>query len=140
MSQLKFSSVPEYDPKKFQVQGLPLGTALLKILRGIQTEWELSDSEMAEILNRSPSTYSTWKQTNSLSVSPDKPTPNDQVIFAFIDIYDLVSDLIYTLDQRKEWIRQKNEAFGNKSPLEIMKTGASNLFRFKEYMIRLMNP
>lgn len=140
MGLLKFSSVPIVSPNRYQHAGLTLGSAIFKILRGIQEEWDFTDSEMAEILQRSPSTYHTWKQSESVSISAERPSANDQTIFAFIDVFDAVSALFYRLEERKQWLRTKNLAFNSESPLDVMKASSENVFRLRDYLNRLINP
>ena len=140
MGLLKFSSVPIVNPSRFQHTGFPLGAAIFKILRGIQDEWGLTDSEMADVLQRSPSTYHTWKQSESVTISSERPSANDQVIFAFIDVFDSVSALFYRLEERKKWLRTANPAFNDRSPLDIMRASSENVFRLRDYLQRLVSP
>ncbi len=140
MTAIRFYSTPTVDPAQFQTGSHPIGNSLYKILKGIQAEWGLLDSEMADILQRTPSTYGTWTSNKSVSISKDHPSANDQAIFAFIDIFDLVSSLLYREEQRKEWIRKSNPALDGKSPLDVMRSSAENLFEFKHYLERLANP
>lgn len=140
MTAIRFYSAQTVDPSRFSVGTKPIGTSIYKILKGIQGEWGLIDSEMADILQRTPSTYGTWGAAKSVSISADRPSANDQIIFAFIDIFDLVSSLIYREEQRKEWIRKQNPALGGRSPLDIMRNSAEDLFEFRHYLQRLINP
>ena len=140
MSAIRFYSAQTVDPTRFRNASNPIGNSIYKMLKGIQGEWGLIDSEMADILQRTPSTYGTWGTAQSVSISADRPSANDQTIFAFIDIFDLVSSLIYREEQRKEWIRKPNPALGGKSPLEIMRNSAEDLFEFRHYLQRLINP
>lgn len=140
MTAIRFYSAQTVDPSRFRVGTNPIGTSIYKILKGIQGEWGLIDSEMADILQRTPSTYGTWGTAQSVSISADRPSANDQIIFAFIDIFDLVSNLIYREEQRKEWIRKPNPALGGKSPLDVMRNSAEDLFGFRHYLQRLINP
>lgn len=140
MGLLKFSSVPVKDLTSFRATGLPVGAAIFKILKGIQGEWALLDIDMAEILQRTPSTYATWKLSESVGISQDRPSANDQIIFAFIDIYDLVSALFYREDQRRQWLREPNQAFGGVTPLEIMKRSSANVYELRDFLQRLLNP
>jgi hypothetical protein len=140
MTAIRFYSAQTVDPIRFRVGANPIGNSIYKMLKGIQGEWGLIDSEMADILQRTPSTYGTWGTAQSVSISVDRPSANDQTIFAFIDIFDLVSSLIYREEQRREWIRKPNPALGGKSPLEIMRNSAEALFEFRHYLQRLINP
>lgn len=140
MTAIRFHSALPIDPKKFSAGAIPVGASIFKILKGIQKEWGLLDSEMADILQRTPSTYGTWGASKSVSISVDRPSANDQIIFAFIDTYDLVSSLIYRVEQRGEWIKKPNQALGGKSPLETIRSSAENLFEFRHYLQRLLNP
>lgn len=140
MTAIRFYSTQALDPSQFHLETGPIGTSIYKILKGIQGKWGLIDSEMADILQRTPSTYGTWGTAQSVSISVDRLSANDQIIFALIDIFDLVSSLIYREEQRKEWIRKQNPALGGKSPLDIMRNSAEDLFEFRHYLQRLINP
>jgi hypothetical protein len=140
MTAIRFYSAQTVDPRRFRIGANPVGNSIFKILKGIQSEWGLIDSEMADVLQRTPSTYGTWSSSQSVSISIDRPSANDQIIFAFIDIYDLVSSIMYREDQRREWIRKANPALGNKSPLDVMRSSAEDLFEFRHYLQRLINP
>ena len=140
MTALKFYSAPTVDPNKFRVGTSPIGASIFKILKGIQGELKLLDSETADALQRTPSTFGTWNTSQSVSISTERPSANDQIIFAFIDIYDLISALVYREEQRAEWVRKSNPAFGGKSPLDVMRNSAEDLFELRHYLQRLINP
>jgi len=136
----QFKSAAIEDLSKYQFGESTIEASLFKMVKGIQKELGLSKSELANILQRSVSTIGTWDSAESITVQKSKPSPNDQVIIAFIDIFDLSSNLFYREDQKLKWFKSPNKAFGGLSPLDEMKVSADRLFKVRDYLEYLGNP
>lgn len=111
-----------------------LKIALAKILFGIERTWKLKPNELAEILHRAPSTVANWKRNESVSVSSDKPSPNDSQIYGFIELYDSLSAFFVCVEDQTGWLRTKSPDFGDKSPLDLLKKEVKYLYKLHEWI------
>ena len=118
-----------------------LTEALFRILEGICNSWQLSPTtELAEILQRQPSTVSDWFTRKHVHVSPSKPSPNDLLIYEFIDFYDSVSSLFLRSGDQIKWLRSVSTDFGNRSLLQLLKTDPKNIYALHEWINHTRQP
>jgi hypothetical protein len=117
-----------------------LGSALFKVLEGISKSWDLDQTELAAILHRDPSTLSTWKKSKSVTVSKDRPAPNDVQIYELIEFFDSLSSMLFRKEDQTKWLRTPSIEFGKKSPLALLKENPKNLFVLREYVDRVARP
>lgn len=115
-----------------------LKSALYRVLLGIENAWEIEQTDLADILHRSPSTISEWKSKKAVSVSIH-PSPNDVQIYELIELYDSVSSLFVRVEDQIGWLKTKSRDFGGKSPIELLKIQPKNLFALREWVDHLVN-
>ena len=116
------------------------GSSLFKVVFGIMREWELTQEELATILNKPPSTISEWKKNKFIPFSK-RPTNDEYQIIQFIEFYKLLSDFFASIEDRTSWIRDKNKALGEASPFEFIKVNPPrNLALLNDLIRRLANP
>ncbi len=120
--------------------GNDLKVALFHVLFGIEGNWQLEQNDLAGILHRSPSTISDWKRNESVSVSPENPSPNDAQIYEFIELYDSVSSFFVRVEDQISWLKSISRDFGGKSPIQLMKDHSKNLYALREWIDHLARP
>lgn len=115
--------------------------AIFKILKGIQNEWELEDADLARILHISISTLNDWNSSKLVPITPiESNLELHAKVCSFIDIFDLVSSLIYRKEERKKWIHKKNNGFGDISPLDVMKESPKKLYELRSFLMKIKYP
>ena len=117
-----------------------LGSALYKVLEGIRKTWQLGQNDLASILHREPSTISTWKNQQSVSVSKENPSPNDAQIFELVEFFDSLTSLIVRDEDQIQWLKTKSVEFGDKCPMELLRVNSKNLFALREHIDRIARP
>jgi hypothetical protein len=123
------------DPKaQWSLEDLKSG--LFLSVTGIENTWNLSQSDIAEVLHRSASTISDWKAKGKIHVSKN-PDPNDKVIYEFIEFYDSVSSFFSRTSDQIKWLKTSSKDFKNESPLSLLKKDIKNLYFLREWMDRL---
>lgn len=135
---LKKSAVHSSPPHRGT--GNDLKAALFHVLFGIEETWKLEQNDLAGILHRSPSTISDWKNKEEVSVSPERPSPNDAQIYELIEFYDSVSSLFVRVEDQMSWLKSASVDFGNRSPLELLKLTPKNLYVLREWIDHLARP
>ena len=115
------------------------GRALYKVIFGILDEWSLSQQELSTLVNRTPTTISEWKKKESISVSKHLDM-NDYQLLEFIELYKVLTNLFVFTKDRTSWLREPNEGFGNKSPLDLIKSDPRNLHTIRLLMSKIANP
>ena len=115
------------------------GKALYKILFGILEELDMTQKELAILVNRNQTTISEWAKRKSVSVSK-KMDMNDYQIFEFIDLYKSLSNFFSFKKDRIQWLREKNVGLNNQRPLDLIAEDPRNLSRIKNLVNRLANP
>jgi hypothetical protein len=123
----------------FAGQSKALKQALYEILFGIQNTWQLGQSDLAAILHRSESTISDWKSKKSVSVSAE-PSPNDLVIYEFIEFYDSLCSTLGRVEDQLRWLKQISPDFGGESPLELIQKHPKNLYILRDWLDRASRP
>jgi hypothetical protein len=115
------------------------GKALYKVVFGILKEWDLSQEELALLLNRTPTTISEWKKREFISISKN-PDMNAYQIFEFIELYKGLTNLFVSVKDRVAWLREINEGLNNTSPLQLIQEDPRNLHSIRNLLSRLANP
>lgn len=115
------------------------GTTLFKIVAGIQNEWELTGSELAILVNKSEPTISNWKRKQEVQWGGGKSN-DDLRVLEFLGLYADLTTLFAEKSARVSWLREPNEGFKGKSPLQLIEEDPRNLIYIRHVLSRLGNP
>ncbi len=115
------------------------GRALFKIIFGIMREWDLTQSELATLVGRQPTTISDWKKKEFISTSK-APDMNDIQLFEFIELYKALTNFFVLTKDRVAWLREANDGMNKKAPLDLIKEDPRNLLYVRNILSHLSNP
>ncbi|MBV8689635.1 MAG: DUF2384 domain-containing protein [Candidatus Eremiobacteraeota bacterium] len=109
----------------------PTNTAKVAVqaARYIADAWKLRRPDLAALLDVKPSTLRHW--------GDEPPALRDSIlerVSHLIGIYDDLHRLFGDHPYADEWIRVRNAAFGDRTPLSLMTHGFTELVRVRDYL------
>jgi hypothetical protein len=113
--------------------------ALFKVIFGILKEWDLSQDELAILVNRRATTISEWKKKESIALSKSLDM-NDYQVLELIELYKVLTNIFVSIKDRVSWLRETNIGLGHKSPIALIKEDPRNLSHIRKLMSKIANP
>lgn len=113
--------------------------AYYDMVNGASKELDITTSALADILKIHKQRIYEWKSNNSIPFND--PTKQAEIqLNTFITLYNQLSSFYLSIGDAVQWLKEPNQAFGGKSPIQYMANEPYGLKEVVDYLRHRMNP
>lgn len=109
--------------------------AVAKALEHLAKQWEISGTEIAQLLRVPPNTVNDWRAKGKvpLAFGEDRLDPRAEVILHLLACQRSLESMFRNAEDQRAWLRTKHPDF-NAAPIDIMKRSSESLFFVRGYL------
>ncbi|MEK9146426.1 MAG: MbcA/ParS/Xre antitoxin family protein [Elusimicrobiota bacterium] len=107
--------------------------AIYEALRHLMADWDLGDSEVADVLHLHSNTIKKWLADKSIPMGKPPFAPHYEALLHLLAIHRSLSAMFSKAENQRVWLTATHQDFGA-APLEKMRESMEGLILVRQYL------